>query len=65
MNVSSGHYSVRMLSADEKSTHIGETEGGQSISDPHSSINIKYCRLLTIPRSHSYNCAYNKTNLDK
>jgi len=53
-----------MRSSGEKSTHIRVTKRVQSVSHPHTSISIKYCRLLTI-RYQSYNCGYNKSNMNK
>jgi len=41
-NRSSCHYSVRMRSSGEKSSHIGDTKQVQSVLHPHTSINIKY-----------------------
>jgi len=52
-----------MRSSGEKSTHIGEIKRVQSVSHPHASTNIKYCRLFTIRYSQSCNCAYNKSNM--
>jgi len=40
-NRSSGHCNVRMQPSGKKSTYIGDTKHFQSMSHPHTSIDIK------------------------